>query len=94
MSASTPVSQMSYTSKEVAETENQVVDLERFIVDQRIAELRREADVTRRLRVVDGLRPQPIAWPARARRRLGDTLVAVGETLRGSNLDPTLDRAA
>jgi hypothetical protein len=93
MFTSKPVSQMTYMSKEVVGMEN-MVELEKLIVDQRIAELRHEGDVSRRLRVIDGVRPQPIAWPTRARRRLGATLVAAGETLRGSDFDPTMDRAA
>jgi len=87
------VSQMTYTSKEVLGREP-IVDVNKVIVDQRIADLREDADAERRLRVIDGLRPAGIGWPTRARRRLGSTLVAAGETLRGPDADPTLDRAA
>jgi hypothetical protein len=64
------------------------MDAMRYIVAEQICELRREAKANRLLRVVsddDGttLLRQP-AWPTRARRRLGDTLVAAGQTLRGS----------
>jgi hypothetical protein len=72
------------------------MDLNRLIIDQHIADLRAEADSERRLRAVDAPRPTGVGWPTRARRRLGGTLVAAGETLRGPReaADPTLPRAA
>jgi hypothetical protein len=86
---------MTYTSKEVSKREPDV-DLNKVIIDQHIADLREEAKSERRLRVIEGQRPAGLGWPARARRRLGGTLVSAGETLRGPDpsTDPTLPRAA
>lgn len=89
------VSQMTYTSKEGSKREPDV-DLNKLIVDQHIADLREEAKSERRLRLIEGQRPAGLGWSTRARRRLGETLVSAGETLRGPdpNADPTLPRAA
>jgi hypothetical protein len=71
------------------------MDPMRLIIDEQLCELRREAKANRMLRVVaDNDAPRQPSWPTRARRRLGDTLVAAGETLRSAPEEQPANRAA
>ena len=72
------------------------MDAMKLIIAEELRERLAEAETNRMVRLVDVDYDAPVApgWPTRARRRLGDTLVAVGETLRSSSEEHSLNRAA
>ena len=89
------VRRITYTRNTNVREESQMYPRQ-LIVEAILAERRREAKANRMLRQdsLDPLSPPTPSWPTRARLWLGNTLVAVGETLRSSSRDHSFDRAA
>ena len=77
------VRQMTYTSN--TREENTMYPM-KLIIDRQTDERLAEASANRLFRTspTDNDERRRPGWPTRARRRLGDTLVAAGETLRSS----------
>ena len=83
MMTTSTVRQTTYTSNTREEMD---MDPMRVIIDKQTSERLQEATDNRLFRASptgNDERSRP-GWPTRARRRLGDTLVAAGETLRSS----------
>jgi len=74
---------MTYTSNT---REDNDMDPMRLIIDKQTSERLQEATDNRLFRAspADNDERSRPGWPTRARRRLGDTLVTAGETLRSS----------
>ena len=83
MIPTTQVRQMTYTSYT---REDDTMDLMKVIIDKQTSERLQEATDNRLFRAspADNDERRRPGWPTRARRRLGDTLVSAGETLRNS----------
>jgi hypothetical protein len=83
MITTSSVRRITYTSNTTEET---TMDPMRLIIDKQTSERLQEATDNRLFRAspADNDELSRPGWPTRARRRLGDSLVAAGETLRSS----------